>query len=73
MIGNKKLYNRDFVVVKPWETLMFVDGSQLWRVNFALNSSSRKSYIYIDAGSDADTFAEYLKRFGGKGALRDPL
>jgi hypothetical protein len=65
--------NRDFVAVKPWETLMFVDGSQLWRVNFALNSSSRKSYIYIDAGADADTFEEYLKRFGGKGALRHPL
>jgi len=65
--------NRDFVSVKPWETLMFVDGSQLWRVNFALNSSSRKSYIYIDAGTDAKTFADYLKRFGGKGALRHPL
>ncbi len=65
--------NRDFVAVKPWETLMFVDGSQLWRVNFALNSSSRKSYIYIDAGADADTFEEYLKLFGGKGALRHPL
>jgi hypothetical protein len=65
--------NREFVVVKPWDTLMFVDGSQLWRVNFALNSPSRKSYIYIDAGSDVNTFADYLKRFGGKGALRHPL
>jgi hypothetical protein len=65
--------NREFVSVKPWETLMFVDGSQLWRINFALNSSSRKSYIYIDAGADANTFAEYLKRFGGNNALRHPL
>ncbi len=65
--------NRGFVAVKPWEALMFVDGSQLWRVNFALNSSSRKTYIYIDAGTDAKTFENYLKRFGGKGALRHPL
>ncbi len=65
--------NRGFVAVKPWEALMFVDGSQLWRVNFALNSSSRKTYIYIDAGTDAKTFEIYLKRFGGKGALRHPL
>ena len=60
--------NRDFRVRKPWQVLMFVDGSQLWRINFALNSSSRKSYIYADAGTDANTLAEYLKHFGGRGA-----
>ena len=41
--------NRDYRVAQPWANLMFVDGRQLARVNFALNSSSRTTYIYVDA------------------------
>jgi len=55
--------NRDYRVQAPWDTLMFVDGTQLTRVNFALNSSSRDSYIYIDANSDDAEFAAYLNLF----------
>jgi hypothetical protein len=42
---------------------MFVDGMQLDRVNFALNSSSRDTYLYIDANSDEAEFAAYLNQF----------
>jgi len=52
--------NRDYRVQSPWDTLMFVDGTQLDRVNFALNSSSRDTYLYIDANSDEVEFAAYL-------------
>lgn len=55
--------NRDYRVQKPWDTLMFVDGTQLSRVNFALNSNSRDTYIYIDANSDEAEFATYLNQF----------
>ncbi len=55
--------NRDYKVRKPWSDLMFVDGDQLSRVNFALNSSSRDTYIYIDANSDEKEFAAFLNRF----------
>ena len=55
--------NRDYRVQAPWDTLMFVDGTQLTRVNFALNSSSRDSYIYIDANSDDAEYAAYLNLF----------
>jgi len=55
--------NRDYRVQVPWDTLMFVDGTQLGRVNFALNSSSRDTYLYIDANSDDAEFASYLNQF----------
>jgi hypothetical protein len=55
--------NRDYRVQSPWDTLMFVDGTQLSRINFALNSSSRNTYLYIDANSDETEFAAYLNQF----------
>ena len=55
--------NRDYRAQAPWDTLMFVDGMQLDRVNFALNSSSRDTYLYIDANSDEAEFAAYLNQF----------
>jgi len=44
---------------------MFVDGAQLTRVNFALNSSARHSYIYVDAGSRLEELRSHLMKFGG--------
>ncbi len=55
--------NRDYQAQKPWDTLMFVDGTQLDRVNFALNSSARTTYLYIDANSDDEQFSNYLGQF----------
>ena len=55
--------NRDYRVKNPWTNIMFVDGTQLERVNFALNSSARHSYIYIDAASEPEDFKEHLIRF----------
>lgn len=55
--------NRDYTVQAPWDTLMFVDGLQLDRVNFALNSSSRDTYLYIDANSNDAQLASYLNQF----------
>jgi len=52
--------NRDYRVQPPWDTLMFVDGTQLSRVNFALNSSSRNTYLYVDANSGEAELAAYL-------------
>ena len=52
--------NRDYRVKAPWNTLMFVNGRQLDRVNFALNSSSRDTYLYMDANSDFDQLTAYL-------------
>ena len=52
--------NRDYQVQAPWDTLMFVDGNQLDRVNFALNSNSRNTYLYLDANSDFNQLAAYL-------------
>ncbi|MBT7475238.1 MAG: hypothetical protein HN649_01285, partial [Nitrospina sp.] len=52
--------NRDYRVQSPWDTLMFVDGTQLDRVNFALNSSSRDTYLYIDANSNDKEFSDFL-------------
>ncbi|PIR01253.1 MAG: hypothetical protein COV66_02220 [Nitrospinae bacterium CG11_big_fil_rev_8_21_14_0_20_45_15] len=56
--------NRDFCADLPWTELMFVDGQSLQRVNFALNSSSRQSYIYADANSSYEEFETYLMAFG---------
>lgn len=61
--------NRNYRVQAPWDTLMFVDGAQLDRVNFALNSSSRNTYLYADANSDDAQLADYLNNrqaAGGK-------
>jgi hypothetical protein len=55
--------NRDYKVKEPWTNIMFIDGVQLARLNFALNSSSRHSYIYIDAGSGLEELRSYLMRF----------
>jgi len=55
--------NRDYQAQKPWDTLMFVDGAQLDRVNFALNSSARTTYLYIDANSNDEQFSSYLGKF----------
>lgn len=55
--------NRDYQAEKPWDTLMFVDGTQLDRVNFALNSSARTTYLYIDANSNDEQFSSYLEKF----------
>ncbi|MFT4579628.1 MAG: hypothetical protein ACI8PD_000170 [Nitrospinales bacterium] len=55
--------NRDYQVLKPWDTLMFIDGTQLARVNFALNSSARSTYLYIDANSNDEQFSNYLGKF----------
>jgi hypothetical protein len=58
--------NRDYQVGKPWGTLMFIDGSQLARVNFALNSSSRNTYLYIDADSSLAELANFLDKVAKK-------
>ncbi|GJL77159.1 MAG: hypothetical protein NPINA01_01480 [Nitrospinaceae bacterium] len=58
--------NRDYRVSPPWTDLMFVDGSQLSRVNFALNSSSRDTYIYIDANTALKEMRDYLMAFSKK-------
>ena len=55
--------NRDYQAQRPWDTLMFVDGTQLNRVNFALNSSARTTYLYLDANSDDEQFLKYLGKF----------
>ena len=55
--------NRDYRVQAPWDTLMFVDGMQLDRVNFALNSVSRNTYLYLDANSDDAQLTAYLNQF----------
>jgi hypothetical protein len=55
--------NRDYRVQAPWDTLMFVDGMQLGRVNFALNSNSRNTYLYLDANSDDAQLTAYLNQF----------
>lgn len=55
--------NRSYRAAYPWDTLMFVDGTQLDRVNFALNSNSRSSYLYIDANSSDTDFSNYLHQF----------
>ncbi len=56
--------NREFRADLPWTELMFVDGNNRRRVNFALNSSARESYIYIDANSSYEAFEKYLMAFG---------
>ena len=55
--------NRDYRVARPFSNLMFVDGGQLARVNFALNSSSRDTYIYVDADTSPSGLKNYLGGF----------
>jgi len=55
---------RDYRVKERWTNIMFIDGTKLARVNFALNSSTRNSYIYIDAGSGLEELRSYLMGFG---------
>ena len=55
---------RDFRAARPWTEVMFVDGTLLSRVNFALNSKSREHYIYIDARSTPKEFEAHLMQFG---------
>ena len=56
--------HRDYRVGRPFTDVMFIDGTQLDRVNFALNSKVRKSYIYIDVYSSPEEMQEHLSRFG---------
>ena len=55
--------HRDYKVALPWDTLMFIDGTQIARVNFALNSSSQSTYLYIDANSNDQQFSNFLQKF----------
>ena len=59
--------HRAFRAAAPWTDLMFVDGRQLARVNFALNSVSRKQYLYVDANSSYEEFEAFLLSFGKSG------
>lgn len=54
----------EYRVSRPFTDVMFVDGTQLSRVNFTLNSKVRDSYIYIDVHSSPEEMAEHLFRFG---------
>ena len=58
--------NREYQVALPWDTLMFIDGAQIARVNFALNSSSQSTYLYIDANSNDQQFSNFLQKFRSK-------
>ncbi|MGP0565204.1 MULTISPECIES: hypothetical protein [unclassified Nitrospina] len=44
--------------------VMFVDGTQVSRLNFALNSNSRAHYIYVDVRSPYPEFEAHLLKFG---------
>ena len=55
--------NRDYRIREPWTNVMFIDGTKLTRVNFALNSSARDTYLYIDARSGRKELQDYLNRF----------
>ncbi len=51
---------------RPWTEIMFVDGDQLSRVNFALNSSSRHNYIYVHSNSQLEEMEAHLMQFGSE-------
>ncbi len=55
--------NRDYRVGRPFTDVMFIDGTQLSRVNFALNSKVRDTYIYVDVHSSPKEMKEHLSRF----------
>jgi hypothetical protein len=56
--------HHEYRVGGPFTDVMFIDGTQLGRVNFALNSKVRHSYIYIDVHSSREEMKEHLSRFG---------
>ncbi|MBI4384643.1 MAG: hypothetical protein HY579_11490 [Nitrospinae bacterium] len=58
--------HRDYRAASPWSELMFVDGDQLGRVNFALNSPFRDRYIYADANGGPEELAEHLRNFSSQ-------
>ena len=63
--------HRDYRVGRPFTDVMFIDGTQLDRVNFALNSKVRHSYFYIDVHSSPEEMKEHLSRFGA--SQNDPV
>ena len=54
---------REYSVNPPWTELMFVDGRQLSRVNFALNSKMRMSYLYFDVHASYEELERFLFSF----------
>jgi len=56
--------HREYRVGRPFTDVMMIDGTQLGRVNFALNSKVRHSYFYIDVHSSPEELARHLSRFG---------
>lgn len=56
----------EYRVGRPFTDVMFIEGTQLGRVNFALNSKVRDSYIYIDVHSSPEAMKEHLSRFDSK-------
>ena len=54
---------REYSVNPPWTELMFIDGRQLSRVNFALNSKMRTTYLYIDVHTRYDELEKFLFHF----------
>ena len=54
--------HRDYRVCAPWTELMFVDGRQLSRVNFALNSKVRTTYLYLDVHTSYEELEKFLLR-----------
>lgn len=63
--------HRGFRASPPWTEVMFIDGTLLPRVNFALNSQSRGHYIYVDARSTPEEFESHLMLFGAESG--DPV
>ena len=53
----------EFRTERKWTEIMFIDGNQLGRVNFALNSSVRNSYIYIHANSELKEMESHLMKY----------
>ncbi len=63
--------HRDYRVGRPFTDVMLIDGTQLGRVNFALNSKVRHSYIYVGVHSSPEELAQHLSRFGAPAS--DPM
>ncbi|CAI2717385.1 hypothetical protein [Nitrospina watsonii] len=53
----------EFRAARPWTDVMFVNGTLLSRLNFAMNSNSRTNYIYVDARSTYSEFEAHLMKF----------
>ncbi len=56
--------HRKYRAERPLNNIMFIEGTQLGRVNFALNSKVRHTYLYVDVHSSPQEMTEYLFRFG---------